>query len=181
MTDPARTAPVWISEPPLARVVEQHTGTITDATVIRDIDELIVDRDTSAATYAAAVGAYDCPCGSVFEFTESMGLEDYATLNRWLGKHVGQCGGGQVAPIKQRDDARAELDNMVNLTIEVGRLGTYLKHVLADRDDWREMSDDWREKYNAAQYRMDEMVAEIRELSRELAAARAERDTAVIR
>lgn len=64
----------------------------------------------------------------------------------------------------QRDDARAELDNMINLTIQVGRLGDYLRHAIADREDYREQADEWRERYHAAQCRMDEMAAELRDL-----------------
>jgi hypothetical protein len=66
--------------------------------------------------------------------------------------------------LKQRDDAKAELDNMVDLTIEVGRLGNYLRHAIADRDEYRDRADEWRDKYEGAQCRMDEMAAEIREL-----------------
>lgn len=72
---------------------------------------------------------------------------------------------GEIATLtKQRDDARDELSNMVDLTIQVGKLGDYLKHALADCDDERERADDWAEKYDAAQCRMDEMASEIREL-----------------
>jgi uncharacterized coiled-coil DUF342 family protein len=72
---------------------------------------------------------------------------------------------------RERDDARAELDNMVNLTIEVGRLGNYLQHAIADRDDFRERADEWRDRHDYAQCRMDEMAAEIAELRGELASA----------
>jgi uncharacterized coiled-coil DUF342 family protein len=65
--------------------------------------------------------------------------------------------------IQQRDDARAELDNMVNLTIEVGRLGDYLRHAIADRDDFRERADEWRDRCEAAQCRMDELADELDE------------------
>lgn len=40
---------------------------------------------------AAAVGVYDCACGSVWEFADEFGIEDYAALNRWLGRHLGDC------------------------------------------------------------------------------------------
>lgn len=39
---------------------------------------------------AAAVGIYDCACGSAWEFADGFGIEDYAALNRWLGRH-GEC------------------------------------------------------------------------------------------
>lgn len=104
--------------------------------------------------------------------------------------------------IKERDDARASRDNMVDLTIEVGRLGNYLKHAVADVENLRDMYDEMSEKYQAAQCRLDEMAAEIRELNQrdgaasdmieslegelvdlrtQLATARTERDTAVAR
>lgn len=39
---------------------------------------------------AAAVGVYDCVCGSAWEFADGFGIEDYAALNRWHGRH-GEC------------------------------------------------------------------------------------------
>jgi chromosome segregation ATPase len=78
----------------------------------------------------------------------------------------------------QRDDARAERDNMVDTAIELGRVANYLKHTLADLEDMREQRDEWRDRHDEAQCRMDEMAAEIRDLRTELATARNERDTA---
>ena len=72
---------------------------------------------------------------------------------------------GEIATLtKQRDDSRDELSNMVDLTIQVGKLGDYLKHALADRENERERADDWAEKYDAAQCRMDELAEEVRQL-----------------
>jgi uncharacterized coiled-coil DUF342 family protein len=65
---------------------------------------------------------------------------------------------------QERDDAIAERDNMIDLTIQVGRLGDYLKHAIADRDEYRERADEWRDRFEDAQCRMDEMADEIREL-----------------
>jgi hypothetical protein len=101
--------------------------------------------------------------------------------------------------IRERDDAVAERDNMVNLGKEVGRLSDYLQHAIADRDDYRDQVDEWRDKYDGAQCRMDEMAAEAKEkcdrylatidevqsenltLQTDLSIARSERDTAVAR
>jgi hypothetical protein len=137
MTDPARTAPVWISEPPIAppvRIVDQHTGEIADEGLVNFPalvpDALIAERDRL---------------------------------------------------IRERDDAIAERDNMVNFGREVGRLSDYLRHMIADRDEFRDMYLEYRDKYEGAQCRMDEMAAEIRELHGKLAIAERERDTAVAR
>lgn len=70
---------------PLYRSLEQQSGIVQSVT---GIDELIAERDTLRAAFAAAVGFYDCPCGSGFEFGVDSTLEDYAALNRWLGAHV---------------------------------------------------------------------------------------------
>jgi hypothetical protein len=48
--------------------------------------------DLLAETIAAAVGHYSCPCGSQFELDAAAELEDYAALNRWLGRHFEGCG-----------------------------------------------------------------------------------------
>jgi hypothetical protein len=172
---------------PKYRAVDQQTGTVgpladdlieemagAQDKALREVVELRAETAVADATFAAAVGFYDCPCGSEFEFFADNGLEEWGALNRWLGEHVGKCKiGGQVAAfdcperdaaIRERDDARAERDNMVNLTIEVGRLGTYLQHAIADREDYREQLDEMRDKYQAAQRRLDEMADELAEL-----------------
>lgn len=86
---------------PQFRAVEAHTGTI--ATTTRGIDELLAERDTIQQAFAAAVGFYDCPCGSAFEFIEDSTLEDYASLNRWLGAHV-PCPSVAVAELERQLD-----------------------------------------------------------------------------
>jgi chromosome segregation ATPase len=119
VTDPARTTPVWISEPPVAPVrrVEQFTGTIAEASAA-------IDRAT-----------------------------------------------------RERDDARAELDNMVDFGREVGRLSDYLRHMIADRDEFRDMYLEFRDRYEGAQCRMDEISSECSALRAQLATVSAERDT----
>lgn len=80
--------------------------------------------------------------------------------------------------LKRAEDARDELDNMVNLTKQVGQLGNYLEHALADRDQAREDRDIVEHKLDAALCEVNELKAENRDLAAELAAVRAERDTA---
>jgi len=43
--------------------------------------------DPNPEVFAAAVGFYDCLCGSTTTFDDTDGLEEYAALNRWLGRH----------------------------------------------------------------------------------------------
>jgi hypothetical protein len=133
VTDPARTQPVWISEPPIAppvRIVDQHTGEIADEGLVNFPalvpDALIAERDRL---------------------------------------------------IRERDDAIAERDNMVNFGREVGRLSDYLRHMIADRDEFRDMYLEFRDRYEGAQCRMDEISSECSALRAQLATVSAERDT----
>jgi hypothetical protein len=59
--------------------------------------------------------------------------------------------------VKERDDARTERDNMVDLTGEVGRLGAYLRDVLAERDDAERECGELRDQLEAARCRLDEL------------------------
>lgn len=64
-----------------ARLRRENQGLATDwAAANNDLAGL---RDA----LTAAVGVYDCPCGEAWEFDESFGIEDFAALNTWLGRH----------------------------------------------------------------------------------------------
>lgn len=54
----------------------------------RDLDAVIATIDALQAALTAAAGVFTCPCGEQTEFTETSTLDDYATLNRWLGHHA---------------------------------------------------------------------------------------------
>lgn len=73
--------------PPSAffRSLDDANGRITE------LEQLRADAATARAELTAAVGFYNCPCGSTFEFAEDSTLQDYGALNRWLGRHV-PCG-----------------------------------------------------------------------------------------
>ena len=91
----------------LEKVGEESVETILaakDAAINGDCSDLIYETadlwfhslvmlaalDTQDA-FDQAVGYYSCPCGSDFELTADMGVDDYADLNVWLGRHVGAC------------------------------------------------------------------------------------------
>jgi hypothetical protein len=136
VTDPARTQPVWISEPPIAppvRIVDQHTGEIADEGLVNFPalvpDALIAERDRL---------------------------------------------------IRERDDASAERDNMVNFGREVGRLSDYLRHMIADRDEFRDMYLEYRDRTKARSAAWMRFRRNPRATA-QLATVSAERDTAVAR
>jgi hypothetical protein len=62
--------------------------------------------------------------------------------------------------VKERDAARAERDNMVNLAREVGRLGGYLEDALAERDDAERECGELRDQLEAARCRIQELEEE---------------------
>lgn len=71
----------------------------TAVSALKALDDLCAERDRLAVDHqlvqdamSAAVGCYDClACGSSYEFAEDSTLEEYAGLNRWLGRHFGVC------------------------------------------------------------------------------------------
>jgi uncharacterized coiled-coil DUF342 family protein len=69
---------------------------------------------------------------------------------------------------QQRDDAVDELANMVDLARQVGQLGDFLKHALADRDYHRERGDEYADSVDELRCENDELKAEVAELKREL-------------
>ncbi|ORA40933.1 hypothetical protein BST20_01940 [Mycobacterium branderi] len=71
--------------------------------MVAQVDELRAENDSVREAFAAAVGYYSCPCGAQFEFAEDSTLEEYAALNRWLGRHYGACADQLAA-----DNARLE-------------------------------------------------------------------------
>ena len=66
-------------------------------------DDRLAELESLRAQIAAAVGFYTCPCGSEFELFEGAGLEDYASLNRWLGRHVNGCPDVELAEAIDRE------------------------------------------------------------------------------
>lgn len=80
---------------PNARIVDALSGEIAalPAGFFRALSEAdnFCAENADAGQYrqalTAAVGVYTCPCGDGFEFTEDSTIEDYAALNRWLGRH----------------------------------------------------------------------------------------------
>lgn len=101
---------------PLARTVDALTGARTPEKFFESLSEadnfcaeldglretqtrlaeLEAENAATREAFAAAVGDYSCPCGSEFWFENDSGLEEYAALNRWLGRHV-PCGAGVEA------------------------------------------------------------------------------------
>jgi len=69
-----------------------------------EVDKLSSEARLVREAFTAAFGYYSCPCGSEFEFSKEIAtLEDYAALNRWLGRHYGACADQLAA-----DNARLE-------------------------------------------------------------------------
>lgn len=95
-------------------------------TAYRELDAATADSDAVQATFAAAVGFYDCPCGSEYELGEDATLEDYAALNRWLGRHYGDCPdmAGSAPELRCRVDeltalAAAQADEIRSLNLQL--------------------------------------------------------------
>lgn len=72
------------------------------ASAFAALDTLLAGGDVRAQI-DRAVGFYDCPCGSEFELFEDASLEDYASLNRWLGRHVNGCPDVELAEAIDRE------------------------------------------------------------------------------
>lgn len=72
------------------------------------------------ASFKQAVGEYDCPCGSRFEFGTYDSVEDYAALNRWLGRHYGACNrvSELTALCKTQSDEIRSLNLMLDRTLD---------------------------------------------------------------
>lgn len=81
-----------------------------------------------------------------------------------------------------RDDARAELDNHMGSMKDLGSLVAVLTSQAAmwqvDRDEQRERGDEYADMHKASLATIDELEAEIRELTQRLADAGTARDTA---
>ncbi|KMV23360.1 hypothetical protein [Mycobacterium heckeshornense] len=89
---------------------------------VRAVDQLRAENDSVREAFAAAVGYYSCPCGAQFEFAEDSTLEEYAALNRWLGRHYEPCAS------LMHEDARFRI---AELEGEVERLrGELASHVV---------------------------------------------------
>lgn len=100
MSAPARFG---LPSAPMHREIDQLTGRRSpskffqalDAATRREADAKA--RDVELATFNEAIewaadnGPYACLCGEVFDFPAEAGIDDYAALNRWLGRHE-RCG-----------------------------------------------------------------------------------------
>lgn len=79
---------------PAFRSIDQLTGDKAPPSVFFEALDAAGQRATDAElvrdAFARSVGHYACPCGESFEFPDTGGIDDYATLNRWLGHH-GRC------------------------------------------------------------------------------------------
>lgn len=102
--------------------------TVADA----EIDRL---TDITTQAFAAAVGHYTCPCGSSHEFTADGTLEDYAGLQRWLGRHVGN----DEHDAYLSDPDKALLDAVVDLSRKHKRDNEALRRHLQRAEHDREM------------------------------------------
>jgi len=81
--------PVSMSAPS-ARIVDALTGARASTEFFRALDDATRQAAETALAremFAAAAGHYSCPCGSSYEFCDDSTLEEYAGLNRWLGRH----------------------------------------------------------------------------------------------
>jgi septal ring factor EnvC (AmiA/AmiB activator) len=72
------------------------------------------------------------------------------------------------ALVEKVQEALTQRDNLVNLTIEVGQLGAYLKDVLAERDDAERECDELRDQLEAARCRLDELEGAARQRADDL-------------
>ncbi len=88
------------------------------------------------AAFTAAVGEYQCPCGSRFEFGAFDTLADYAALNRWLGRHYDDCPdlAGSAPELRARVDeltalCAAQSEELRSLTLR-------LEQAVSKRGGW---------------------------------------------
>lgn len=86
-----------VSEPataPAFRSIDQLTGDKARASVffeaLNEAGRRATDAELVRDVFARSVGFYACPCGDSFEFPAPGGIDDFASLNRWLGHH-GRC------------------------------------------------------------------------------------------
>jgi hypothetical protein len=97
-----RTFEPYAVNPSMAVVCRDVDDTVSEVTVLRRDNARLRRENQGLATdwadsnnelaglrdaLTAAVGVYDCPCGSMWEFADGLGIEDYAALHRWLGRH----------------------------------------------------------------------------------------------
>lgn len=85
-------------------------------------DEDVAALEDLRAQIASAVGFYTCPCGSEFELGEDASLEDYAALNRWLGRHVNGCPDVELAEAIDREVGLYRAVEIDELRAELGSL-----------------------------------------------------------
>ena len=77
----------------------------------QELDAVTAEIEELRAHMGTAVGVYDCPCGSVFEFWEAASIEDYAALNRWLGMHFESA----CMAVEDRDSLQARVQELTAL------------------------------------------------------------------
>ena len=84
---------------PMHREIDQLTGARRPSAFFRALDATdtkiaeaqrqAVELATfnEALEWAAESAPYRCQCGESFDYPDEAGIEDYAALNRWLGRH----------------------------------------------------------------------------------------------
>ena len=92
------------------RTVDQHTGAAMPA-ALRDLDDTVAALADVRAQISTAVGVYECPRGSVFEFWEAASIEDYVALNRRLGMHFESV----CMAVEDRDSLQARVQELTAL------------------------------------------------------------------
>jgi len=126
---------------PSARIVNALTGAKAPTEFFKALDDATRQAAESALTrgvFAAAVGDYSCPCGSTYEFADDSTLEEYAGLNRWLGRHGLCTDSADAAEVERLRDENDELRiRNQELWQQVCDQATGLARVSAERDTWR--------------------------------------------
>jgi len=100
--------PVSMSAPS-ARIVDALTGARAPTEFFKALDDATRQAAETALAremLAAAVGDYSCSCGSTYEFTADSTLEEYAGLNRWLGRHEACTIHGSELDRLERDNTK---------------------------------------------------------------------------
>jgi hypothetical protein len=142
---------------------------MTNAPITRTVCQLTGHRSYDAANpdgpsaFFRALAAL--PDGALpTEPAQPTDVAELVAANAWLRSSLAEI-------TQQRDDARAELDNMMGARKDLGRLVAELTSSEAmwhaDRDEQRERGDEWRDKAEGYLATIDCLEAEIAELKRE--------------
>jgi len=94
---------------PSARIVDALTGAKAPTEFFKALDDATRQAAETALArevFAAAAGDYSCPCGSSYEFDQDSTLEEFAGLQRWLGRHESCTVDGSELDRLERDNTK---------------------------------------------------------------------------